>query len=86
MFAGFIFGGVDNISGVTANLNIGLGPFSLTLLYSNAGFAALTLGAGPSALPVGGSATASVTATCSFFTLIKSFGCTPPPPRSKSSQ
>ncbi|MBI2526324.1 MAG: RHS repeat protein [Candidatus Rokubacteria bacterium] len=86
VFAGFIFGGVDNISGVTANLNIGLGPFSLTLLYNNAGFGGLTLGAGPSALPVGGSATASVTGTCSFFTLIKSFSCTPPPPRSKSSQ
>ncbi|MGH7302571.1 MAG: RHS repeat-associated core domain-containing protein, partial [Candidatus Rokuibacteriota bacterium] len=86
VFGGFVLGGVDNISGITGNVNIGVGPFSLTLLYGSGGFVGLTVGAGPSALPLGGSATASVTGTCSFFTLIKSFGCTPPAPRSKSSQ
>jgi RHS repeat-associated protein len=87
VFGGFVLGGVDSISGITGNINIGFGPGSLTLFFNNTGFVGGTLGFGPSALPVGGSSTVSFTGTCSFFSLLKSFSCTePPPPRSKSSQ
>lgn len=86
VFGGFVLGGVDNISGITGNLNIGVGNLSLGLLYGSRGFVGLTIGAGPSALSLSGSATGVVTGTCSLFTLIKAFSCGPPPPRTKSSR
>jgi RHS repeat-associated protein len=76
-FLGFMFGDLDNVRGTTANVNISLGPISVTLFYNpnNGEWMGGTLGIGPSSMPVQISSTYSYTNTASLnpFAKQKSF-------------
>jgi len=69
VFLGFIRGGIENVSGPTANINItlGSGPLGLsvtTFTDARTGeIVGFTIGVGPGATPIGASGTYSVTGT-----------------------
>jgi len=65
VFIGVITGDIGNVSGTTGNINVGLGPISITVITDpNTGkVIGGTVGLGPSATPVGSSGTVSVTGT-----------------------
>ena len=53
-FFGFIAGDLDNVKGFTNNVNLVLGPFSLTLIFGDCGFSdfrGFTAGFGPPIVP-----------------------------------
>lgn len=72
IFGGFIFGGVENLSGLTANINITVGPASLTILADpkTGKIIGATFGAGPGVTPVGASGTLSQTGMFTFNDLL----------------
>jgi hypothetical protein len=63
-FAGIIFGGPEKITGDSVNLNVIAGPLSVTFLTdpSTHEILGFTVGVGPSATAIGGSASFDVTA------------------------
>jgi hypothetical protein len=95
-FVGVVFGGTDAVAGITANLNISIGPINVSGLYNAGGFAGFTIAAGPTAVPFGGSATVGKTGTLTLGDVLdKIFGKQTPasgslkssgPPKSKSSR
>src|SRR5207302_1361328 len=95
-FVGGVFGGTDAIAGITANLNISIGPINVSALYNASGFAGFTIGAGRTPLPLGGSATVGKTGTLTLGDVLDMiFGKQPPaagspsgsgPTKSKSSR
>ena len=72
IFGGFILGGVENVSGLTSNINITVGPVSLTILADPKTGKAIgaTLGAGPGVTPLGASGTISQTGTFTYNDLL----------------
>jgi hypothetical protein len=68
VFGGVIFGGAGNVSGSTLDINLVLGPISVTLLTnpSTGDVVGATVGWGPSATPIGVSGTYEVTGTLSL--------------------
>lgn len=61
-FFGITRGNIGDLAGLTANVNVSVGPFSLTLMYDmNGNFFGFTFGGGPSMAPVGVSGTLSYT-------------------------
>jgi hypothetical protein len=78
IFVGYVKGSVRNLSGPSENLNISLGPLSLTLMYAPSSGRAFsgklvggTVGVGPG-LPLGISATKSQTGATRFGDPVKS--------------
>jgi hypothetical protein len=68
VFAGFIIGDISDVSGVTENVNLVLGPLSITT-FGNAetgDFIGMTLGVGPSATAFGASASQSITGVAAY--------------------
>lgn len=65
VFLGFVRGGIENVGGLTANINLTLGPVSITTLTNPVTGEAVgvTFGLGPSAIPIGASGTISQTGT-----------------------
>jgi RHS repeat-associated protein len=91
-FGGFAFGGADAVAGITANISVSVGPLSVSALFNDKGWAGMTIGAGPTAVPLGGSATVGKTGTWTLSDLLDLLlGKRPPtvrgtPSKSKSSQ
>jgi hypothetical protein len=67
-FAGFVKGGIENVKGVTANINITAWIFSVTIFTDphTGEIIGGTIGYGPSATPVGASGSISQTGTYTF--------------------
>jgi hypothetical protein len=65
IFVGFVKGGVENIEGKTLNINVGLGPVSVTVMTDpkTGDTVGGTIGVGPGATPVSASGTGSITKT-----------------------
>jgi len=73
VFIGYIKGGIENVSGKTANINIVAGPISVTL-FIDKGTGELigtTVGLGPSVTPIGASGTISQTGTFTLRDLLR---------------
>jgi len=72
LFAGIIKGDLSNVRGETANINLVLGPISLSLFTDpkNGELIGGTVGYGPSATPVGASGTISITGILTLRDLI----------------
>jgi len=62
-FVGIIRGDTRNVEGDTTNINVGIGPLSITLMYdrSTNDFMGFTVGVGPSPTFIAGSVTNSST-------------------------
>lgn len=65
LFVGVVRGGIENVSGVTGNINLIVGPISMTLLLNNdVGLLGGTIGIGPGIpIPIQASGTVSDTST-----------------------
>ncbi len=72
LFVGFVRGGIENVSGETANINIVGGPVSITLFTDpkTGQVVGGTIGYGPSATPVGASGSYSITRTLTLRNLL----------------
>jgi RHS repeat-associated protein len=72
-FLGFVRGGIENVNGETVNLNIIAGPASLTIFIDpkTGDVVGGTMGLGPSATPIGASASYSITRTLTLRDILK---------------
>ena len=79
LFIGFVKGPMSNVRGPTNNLNIGLGPLSVSVFFATDGSGAIggTIGLGPGVPPAGASASSSNTVVASARGGSSSCGCKP---------
>ena len=72
-FGGVVFGGAQNLSGLTVDSNLVLGPISVTTFTNptTGAVSGFTLGLGPSATPIGASGTVDLTRTFSILNFLK---------------